>query len=109
MSRKRNVFHQLANLPTDGPSIQKTVSSKRSKKPLTRTSSALDDTSMEGSQPAAPAEPGTLRASLVSLPRISSLTEGVSAHPSQRQLDRLTLALQPGAPERWVTNKLSLT
>ena len=98
--RKRNVFHQLANLPTDGPSIQKTVSSKRSKKPLTRASSALDERSMEGSQPAAPAEPGTLRASLGSLPRISSLTEGVSAHPSQRQLDRLTQALQTSGAER---------
>ena len=43
MIRKRNVFHQLANLPTDGPSIQKTVSSKRSQKPLTRSDDEYDD------------------------------------------------------------------
>ena len=48
---------------------------------------------MEGSLPARPAEPGTLKASLMKLPRIESLTEGVSAHPSQKQLDRLTQAL----------------
>jgi len=87
--RKRTVFHQLANLPTDCSSIHKTVN-KKSKKPLTRKSSNIDDESMEGSQPARPAEPGTLKASLMKLPRIESLTEGVSAHPSQRQLDRLT-------------------
>ena len=43
MIRKRNVFHQLANLPTDGPSIQKTVSSKRSQKPLTRSDDEYND------------------------------------------------------------------
>ena len=36
--RKRQVFHQLSNLPTDGSSIQKTVAVKRSKKqPLVST------------------------------------------------------------------------
>ena len=94
MIRKRNVFHQLANLATDGSSIQKTVSSKRSKKPLVRSSSHTEDKTMEGSQPAMPAEPGTLKTSLMKLPRIDSLTEGVSAHPSQRQLDKLTQSLQ---------------
>ena len=48
---------------------------------------------MEGSQPARPAEPGTLKASLLSTPRIQSLTEGVSAHPSIKQLERLTQAV----------------
>ena len=92
MIRKRTVFHQLANLPTDCSSIHKTVN-KKSKKPLTRKSSHIEDESMEGSLPARPAEPGTLKASLMKLPRIESLTEGVSAHPSQKQLDRLTQAL----------------
>ena len=36
----------------------------------------------------------SLRASLMKLPRIESLTEGVSAHPTQRQLDKLTQVLQ---------------
>ena len=94
MIRKRNVFHQLANLPTDCSSINKTVSSKRSKKPLARTSSHGDEKIMEGSQPAQPAEPGTLKTSLIKLPRIESLTEGVSAHPSQKQLENLTQSLQ---------------
>jgi len=96
MIRKRNVFHQLANLPTDCSSINKTVSSKRSKKPLARTSSQAEDSVMEGSHPAAPAEPGTLNTSLVKLPRLNTLTEGVSAHPSQRQLDKLTHTLNQG-------------
>ena len=110
MIRKRNVFHQLANLPTDCSSIHKTVSSKRSKKPLARTSSTSDDKTMEGAQPAMPAEPGTLNTSLMKFPKIENLTEGltkyflfkcqiffysgVSAHPSQRQLDKLTQSLQ---------------
>ena len=58
-----------------------------------RTSSQAEDSVMEGSHPAAPAEPGTLNTSLVKLPRLDTLTEGVSAHPSQRQLDKLTHTL----------------
>ena len=34
MIRKRNVFHQLANLPTDCSTIQQTVSKKSKKQPL---------------------------------------------------------------------------
>ena len=108
MIRKRNVFHQLANLATDGSSIQKTVSSKRSKKPLVRSSSHTEDKTMEGSQPAMPAEPGTLKTSLMKLPRIDSLTEGVSAHPSQRQLDKLTQSLQASnlEPDKSLTEEI---
>lgn len=66
--RKRNVFHQLANLPTDSQSIQKGLQrKKKSPEPISRTNSQ-DGASMEGSRPAAPAEPGTLKTSLVATP-----------------------------------------
>ncbi|XP_030064185.1 protein HID1 [Microcaecilia unicolor] len=73
--RKRTVFHQLANLPTDTASIQKALQrKKKSPEPISRTNSQ-DGVSMEGSRPAAPAEPGTLKASLVATPGIEKLTE----------------------------------
>lgn len=67
--RKRNVFHQLANLPTDYGTIQKSLS-KRGKKQLTRSNSteSREPPSMEGSRPAQPAEPGTLNATLAATP-----------------------------------------
>lgn len=66
--RKRNVFHQLANLPTDVQSIQKALQrKKKAPEPISRTNSQ-EGMSMEGSRPAAPAEPGTLKASLVATP-----------------------------------------
>lgn len=36
---------------------------------------------MEGSHPAQPAEPGTLKASLLEIPCIEKMTEKESAHP----------------------------
>ncbi|XP_071968559.1 protein HID1 [Engystomops pustulosus] len=73
--RKRNVFHQLANLPSDTPSIQRALQrKKKTAEPLSRTNSQ-DGASMEGSRPAAPAEPGTLKTSLIATPGIEKLTE----------------------------------
>uniref|UniRef100_V9K8M1 Protein HID1 n=1 Tax=Callorhinchus milii TaxID=7868 RepID=V9K8M1_CALMI len=73
--RKRNVFHQLANLPTDTVSIQKALQKKKkSTEPISRTNSQ-EGISMEGSKPAAPAEPGTLKTSLIATPGIDKLTE----------------------------------
>ncbi|XP_051888673.1 protein HID1 [Pristis pectinata] len=73
--RKRNVFHQLANLPTDPAAIQKALQrKKKSAEPISRTNSQ-EGVSMEGSRPAAPAEPGTLKTSLVATPGIDKLTE----------------------------------
>ncbi|MED6245026.1 cell wall biogenesis protein [Ataeniobius toweri] len=72
--RKRNVFHQLANLPTDEASIQKTLQKKKKKPGISRLNST-DGESMEGSRPAAPAEPGTLKASLEATPGIDKITE----------------------------------
>uniref|UniRef100_A0A3Q1I2R9 HID1 domain containing b n=1 Tax=Anabas testudineus TaxID=64144 RepID=A0A3Q1I2R9_ANATE len=71
--RKRNVFHHLANLPSDPASIQKALQKKK-KSGISRTSS-IENESMEGSRPAAPAEPGTLKASLEATPGIDKITE----------------------------------
>lgn len=71
--RKRSVFHQLANLPTDPPAIHKALQRRRrAPEPLSRTGSQ-EGASMEGSRPAAPAEPGTLKASLVATPGLALL------------------------------------
>jgi len=92
--RKRNVFHNLANLPVDGGNIAKTLNKKaRGRKSPVRRKCSQNDESMEGSIPALPAEPGTLKASLISFPGVESLTEHASAHPSQKQLQRLTQTL----------------
>uniref|UniRef100_T1IJN7 HID1 domain-containing protein n=1 Tax=Strigamia maritima TaxID=126957 RepID=T1IJN7_STRMM len=88
--RKRNVFHQLANLPTDNGTIHKSMS-KNSKKQLIRSNSAenKDIPSMEGSKPALPAEPGTLNASLQPTPGIEKMTEKEQAHPDSLSLQEL--------------------
>lgn len=74
--RKRGVFHQLANLPTDPPSIHKALQRRRrTPEPLSRTGSQ-EGASMEGSRPAAPAEPGTLKTSLVATPGLDAFRLG---------------------------------
>lgn len=69
--RKRQVFHSLANLPTDYNTIIKSLT-KKAKRNLQATSSvsltATETPSMEGSTPALPAEPGTLNATLPDTP-----------------------------------------
>ncbi|KAF4092663.1 hypothetical protein AMELA_G00023230 [Ameiurus melas] len=66
--RKRNVFHQLANLPTDSASIQKALQKKRKSPDAISRTNSQETISMEGSRPAVPAEPGTLKTSLVAMP-----------------------------------------
>nr|XP_057905798.1 protein HID1 [Doryrhamphus excisus] len=73
--RKRNLFHQLANLPSDPASIQKALQRKRKSPDVISRTSSQETVSMEGSRPAVPAEPGTLKASLVAMPGIDKLTE----------------------------------
>nr|XP_020476590.1 protein HID1-like isoform X1 [Monopterus albus] len=73
--RKRNVFHQMANLPSDPASIQKALQRKRKSPDVISRTSSQETVSMEGSHPAVPAEPGTLKASLVAMPGIDKLTE----------------------------------
>ncbi|XP_028287619.1 protein HID1b [Parambassis ranga] len=72
--RKRNVFHQLANLSSDTFSIQKALQKNKKKSGVSRKNSTENE-SMEGSRPAVPAEPGTLKASLEATPRIDKITE----------------------------------
>uniref|UniRef100_A0A3B5Q812 HID1 domain containing n=1 Tax=Xiphophorus maculatus TaxID=8083 RepID=A0A3B5Q812_XIPMA len=73
--RKRNVFHQLANLPSDPATIQKALQRKKKSPDVISRTSSQETVSMEGSHPAVPAEPGTLKASLVAIPGIDKLTE----------------------------------
>ncbi|KAK3520427.1 hypothetical protein QTP70_024179 [Hemibagrus guttatus] len=73
--RKRNVFHQLANLPTDSASIQKALQKKRKSPDAISRTNSQETISMVGSHPAVPAEPGTLKTSLVAIPGIDKLTE----------------------------------
>ncbi|XP_077474154.1 protein HID1 isoform X2 [Stigmatopora argus] len=73
--RKRNIFHQLANLASDPASIQKALQRKRKSPDVISRAGSQETVSMEGSRPAVPAEPGTLKASLVAMPGIDKLTE----------------------------------
>ena len=67
--RKRSIFHQLANLPSDTASIQTALQKKKktSSSGMSRATSQ-EISPMEGSRPAILAEPGTLKASLVATP-----------------------------------------
>lgn len=92
--RKRQVFHSLANLPCDYGTIAKSLT-KRTRRHLPSTTSTENIgelPSMEGSHPALPAEPGTLKATLPDTPGIEKITEKESAHPSVNQLCELTVA-----------------
>ncbi|XP_055529474.1 protein HID1 [Wyeomyia smithii] len=132
--RKRQVFHALANLPTDAAGISRCMNNRKSGKPhnsshgsnrseqrnvqnkevlpsmagagdeseediTVRTGqlsvgnqqhsdeeednrSEIVEESMEGSRPAQPAEPGTLKATLLDTPDIAQITERESAHPT---------------------------
>ncbi|XP_013385950.1 protein HID1 isoform X3 [Lingula anatina] len=74
--RKRNVFHQLANLPTDHSAIAKALS-KRGKKfsPQSTPDTPPEPQTMEGALPATEAEPGTLKATLAAYPGVDNMTE----------------------------------
>ncbi|XP_046681610.1 protein HID1-like [Homalodisca vitripennis] len=80
--RKRQVFHSLASLPSDYGTIAKSLT-KRTRKhlPSTHDSDNTPETpSMEGSRPALPAEPGTLKATLPDTPGIEKMTGQESGH-----------------------------
>ncbi|XP_029652180.2 protein HID1 [Octopus sinensis] len=72
--RKRNVFHLLANLPTEHSAIARALS-KRGKKLSHPPSESKEPETMEGATPAAEAEPGTLKVSLAATPRLDNMTE----------------------------------
>lgn len=65
--RKRNVFHQMANLPSDHSTIARALT-KRGKKFTVPSPDHKEPQTMEGAVPAAEAEPGTLEASLAAMP-----------------------------------------
>jgi hypothetical protein len=90
--RKRQVFHSLANLPSDYGTIAKSLN-KRSKSRLSNSTSHenVAEIAMEGSHPALPAEPGTLKATLPDTPMIGQMTEKESAHPGYQQNEQLPL------------------
>ncbi|XP_043787668.1 protein HID1 isoform X3 [Apis laboriosa] len=80
--RKRQVFHALANLPSDCNTIAKSLSKRQRRHvPASTSNENVNETAMEGSHPAQPAEPGTLKATLLETPGIEKMTEKESAHP----------------------------
>ena len=129
--RKRQVFHALANIPSDLNSINKCLSNRKVSGRLHRTTelmrkieiedepegepeetedeseeipeaviakkeasdedqkSEIVEESMEGSRPAKPAEPGTLKATLLETPSVIQMTEKESAHPTPQLLDKI--------------------
>ncbi|XP_029943465.1 protein HID1-like [Salarias fasciatus] len=72
--RKRALFHQLANLASDAASIHRALLRRRRRSGVSGKTSG-DSRSMEGSRPAVPAEPGTLKASLEATPGLDKITE----------------------------------
>lgn len=82
--RKRQVFHGLANLPSDYGTIAKSINKRSVRSRLVSATSheSVAELAMEGSHPALPAEPGTLKATLPDTPQIGQMTERESAHPS---------------------------
>lgn len=140
--RKRQVFHALANLPSDVHGISKCLSNRKGliggqiriantstkeqshdrslaqstssnrPKPFVRTEPAQSITedeeysdtdgkaeeSMEGSWPAKPAEPGTLKVSLLDTPAIGQMTEKESAHPTKTVLSEF-ISSEPNVEE----------
>lgn len=135
--RKRHVFHAMANLPSDMAGIAKCLSTRKFGKfnlppvpeamvkqitttvpimqddPLSEDESEVesidnkDESTMEGCRPALPAEPGTLKTSLLDTPGINQMTERETAHPSNppegsmTQIDEsaASFAVQKSPPE----------
>ncbi|CAB0019475.1 unnamed protein product [Nesidiocoris tenuis] len=85
--RKRQVFHSLANLPSDRTAIAKSLSRRSGKRHIpSPTPESPEIPSMEGSRPALPAEPGTLEASLADTPRESCDSKFCMREASGRSL-----------------------
>ncbi|KAK2182053.1 hypothetical protein NP493_369g05010 [Ridgeia piscesae] len=96
--RKRNVFHQLVNLPTDHSAISKAMMKRGSRRLGVHTPEHTGGTqSMEGSTPAVEAEPGTLKVTLAATPGIEKMTEKSPA--SKAHTDNQSLSGQEGVDE----------
>ncbi|KAK9503756.1 hypothetical protein O3M35_010247 [Rhynocoris fuscipes] len=85
--RKRQVFHSLANLPSDYGTIAKSLSKRGSSRRHIPSQSGPESPSMEGSKPALPAEPGTLKATLPATPGIEKMTGRESAHMARSPIE----------------------
>lgn len=103
--RKRNVFHQLANLPTDHSAIARALS-KRGKKLNHPPSESKEPETMEGATPAAEAEPGTLKVSLAATPRIDNMTEKSAPDEGHQQPTLKELASSAGTHNVQPTNEI---
>ncbi|XP_058056295.1 protein HID1 isoform X4 [Anopheles bellator] len=111
--RKRQVFHALANLPTDAAGIARCLSNRKGGGAHGGrvSGSSHGAESMEGSHPAQEAEPGTLQATLLDTPDLAHITERESAHPTspdslarsvaQRGSIRVTPAPHGPQPKLW--------
>lgn len=76
--RKRAIFFQLLNLPSDQDTIDQIVEKQtaRNKEKLNQSGSDFStNKSMEGAIPAREAEPGTLKTSLAETPSVLNMTE----------------------------------
>lgn len=63
------MFHTLANLPSDCNTIAKSLSKRQRRHvPASTSNENVNEAAMEGSHPAQPAEPGTLKATLLETP-----------------------------------------
>uniref|UniRef100_A0A8C8BXL7 HID1 domain containing b n=1 Tax=Oncorhynchus tshawytscha TaxID=74940 RepID=A0A8C8BXL7_ONCTS len=106
--RKRNIFHQLANLTSDPVTIHKALEMKKTTLAHISRTNSQETIPMDGSRPAVPAEPGTLKASLVAIPAIDKLTKKAqvsedgtmvclqhNTHSPQMTADQHTHSLQP--------------
>lgn len=149
--RKRQVFHALANIPTDMSSINKCLSNRKvsgrlQKAPIMTKKvesdeefenegdeeeedeedssdnakdnarvkpegsadedrkSEIVEESMEGSHPAEPAQPGTLKATLLEIPPIALITEKESAHPTMQLLNEIANAEKAATTINDITN-----
>uniref|UniRef100_A0A672HVF1 HID1 domain containing b n=1 Tax=Salarias fasciatus TaxID=181472 RepID=A0A672HVF1_SALFA len=93
--RKRALFHQLANLASDAASIHRALLRRRRRSGVSGKTSG-DSRSMEGSRPAVPAEPGTLKASLEATPGLDKITE-----KSQVSVDGTMVSVPHPDPQTW--------
>lgn len=96
--RKRNVFHQLANLPSDYVSIQKALQRKKRTPAGLSHACSMESIPMEGSCPAVPAEPGTLKTSLAAYPGEPPLLQSLSTFKTLKE-PYITAALKADVPQ----------
>ncbi|CAK9812093.1 Protein HID1 [Anthophora quadrimaculata] len=79
------IFNNIIQYQFDGNSnLVYTIIRKRRQRrhmPASTSHENVNEAAMEGSHPAQPAEPGTLKASLLETPGIEKMTEKESAHP----------------------------